>query len=94
MKNFILSLVAMFTFSMAFAGGGYLLVKAEGDLGQARGELYEMFDNALVGFSHETNEFVIECGGKCDTMIKQLKEKSGYKVKEISEEEFKKIMNR
>jgi len=94
MKNVIMSLVLLFSFSMAFAGGGYLLVKADDDLSNTRSELYGMFDNRLVGFSHETNEFVLECDGKCDDMIKKLKEKSGYSVKEISEEEYKKIMNR
>lgn len=84
----------LFSFSMAFAGGGYLLVKSEKDLGEARGELYEMFDNKLVGFSHETSEFVLECDGSCEALIKKLKAKSDYTVKEISEEEYKKMMNR
>lgn len=78
---------------MAYAGGGYLLVKADKDLGESRGELYEMFNDKLVGFSHETNEFVIKCDESCKSMISALKEKSGYTIKEISEEEYNEMMN-
>ena len=94
MKILIASLMVFFSFSIALAGGGYLLVKSEKDLGESRGELFEMFDKKLVGFLHESNEFVLECDGECESLVKKLKTKEGYKVKEISEEEYKKLMNR
>jgi hypothetical protein len=93
MKQLLLTFVVFFSLSMAYAGGGYLLVKSEKDLGETRGELYELFNNQLIGFSHETSQFVIKCDGSCEDVIGTLKDKEGYTVKEVTEEEYNELMN-
>lgn len=79
--------------SVSLLADNYVLVKMEegADLTEARMELSEKFGQNLIGYVHQTEEFVIQCEGECEKKVEELSALENYESRVVSDEEYKEI---
>lgn len=88
----LMTSILLFVSASLFADN-YVLVKIEegADLTEARMELSEQFGQSLIGYVHQTEEFVIQCEGDCKEKVKEVSTFENYETRVVSEEEYKEV---